>query len=124
SRIICRFMRKSKSSDISPSSIIVAPATADRWPDVNTLFAGHGDRGCWCQYWRQSASEYSHGEPGSGKVNLQRQVREGPLPGILAYVGGEPAGWLGFWPRERMERIVRSRTIPKIDELPVWAIVC
>jgi len=33
-------------------------------------------------------------------------------------------GWLGFWPREKMERLVRSRTIPKIDDVPVWAIVC
>lgn len=43
---------------------------------------------------------------------------------MIAYVDGVPAGWLGFWPRERMERIVRSRTIPKIDDKPVWAIVC
>jgi len=43
---------------------------------------------------------------------------------MLAYVDGVPAGWLGFWPREKMERLVRSRTIPKVDDVPVWAIVC
>src|SRR4029453_12570846 len=116
-------MRGSKSSVVSPS-ITVIPATADRWPDVNTLFAGHGDRGCWCQYWRQSSSTYSHSEPGSGKANLHLHVKEGPTPGMIAYVDGVPAGWLGFWPRERLERIVRSRTIPKVDDKPVWAIVC
>ena len=43
---------------------------------------------------------------------------------MLAYVEGMPVGWLGFWPREKMERLVRSRTIPKVDDVPVWAIVC
>ena len=43
---------------------------------------------------------------------------------MVAYLDGEPAGWLGFWPRDRMERLVRSRTIPKIDDREVWAIVC
>jgi GNAT superfamily N-acetyltransferase len=101
----------------------VVPADIDRWPDITQLF-GHGELGCWCQYWRQSSSAYRQGGPGSGEANLRRQVEEGPPPGMVAYVDGEPAGWLGFWPRERMERLVRSRTIPKIDEKPVWSIVC
>jgi GNAT superfamily N-acetyltransferase len=33
-------------------------------------------------------------------------------------------GWCGFGPRQQMERLVRSRTIPAIDDLPVWSIVC
>jgi GNAT superfamily N-acetyltransferase len=43
---------------------------------------------------------------------------------MVAYQNGEPVGWLGFWPRDKMERLVRSRTIPKVDEQPVWSIVC
>lgn len=43
---------------------------------------------------------------------------------MIAYFESEPVGWLGFWPRDRFERLVRSRTIPKVDERPVWAIVC
>lgn len=109
---------------VDRSLVEVVPATVDRWPDVRTLFDGHGELGCWCQYWRQSSSAYRRGGPGSGEVNLRRQVAEGPPPGMLAYVGGEPAGWLGFWPRDRLERLVRSRTIPKIDDTQVWAIVC
>lgn len=46
------------------------------------------------------------------------------LPGMIAYVEGQAVGWLGFWPRERFERLVRSRTIPKIDDQAVWSIVC
>jgi GNAT superfamily N-acetyltransferase len=43
---------------------------------------------------------------------------------MVAYLGSEPVGWLGLWPRHRMERLVRSRTIPKVDDRQVWAIVC
>ena len=104
--------------------IVTAPAVEERWPDVLEVFKGSGDRDCWCQYWRQSASNYRKRPPGSGKVDLGDQIRAGPPPGILAYSAAEPAGWLGLWPRERLERLVRSRTIPRPDERPVWSIVC
>ncbi|MCB0015285.1 MAG: GNAT family N-acetyltransferase [Anaerolineales bacterium] len=109
---------------MTETDLEIVPATAAQWPGVQTLFAGHGELGCWCQYWRQSSAAYRSGGPGSGEAGLKAQVLAGPPPGMVAYVGGEPAGWLGFWPRQRLERLVRSRTIPQIDELPVWAIVC
>ncbi len=43
---------------------------------------------------------------------------------MLAYLDGEPAGWLGFGPRPAMHRLTHSRTIPAVDEVPVWSIVC
>lgn len=90
-----------------------------------TLFEGDSPKGCWCQYWRQSSGDYSRGEPGSGERNLHDQVdAAAPAPGVIAYVDGEPAGWCGFGPRTAMERLVRSRTIPKVDDVPVWSIVC
>jgi GNAT superfamily N-acetyltransferase len=45
-------------------------------------------------------------------------------PGFIAYVGDEPAGWCGVAVRTEAPRLVRSRTIPAIDEQPVWAIGC
>lgn len=111
---------------MTPSTAIeVVPATPDRWADLQTLFEGDGPRGCWCQYWRQSSGAYGAGGPGSGERNLRAQTEAGPpAPGVIAYVDGEPAGWCGFGPRASMERLVRSRTIPAIDHLPVWSIVC
>jgi len=107
------------------SVIVVRPATPDRWPDVAALFAGDGPKGCWCQYWRQSSGDYSRGAPGSGELRLHEQVDDGPpAPGLIAYLGDVPVGWCGFGPRSSMERLVRSRTIPQIDEQPVWSIVC
>ncbi|MDQ3894080.1 MAG: GNAT family N-acetyltransferase [Actinomycetota bacterium] len=43
---------------------------------------------------------------------------------MLAYVQDVPAGWCGFGVRDRMKRLTRSRTIPVIDESPVWSIFC
>lgn len=107
------------------TGIEVVPATADCWSDVTTLFDGDGPLGCWCQYWRQSSGAYSAGGPGAGEANLRTQVRAGPpAPGVIAYLDGEAAGWCGFGPRTSFERLVRSRTIPVIDDLAVWSIVC
>jgi GNAT superfamily N-acetyltransferase len=109
----------------APSAPIeVVPATTDRWKNVMTIMRGHGDRGCWCQYWRMSSSEYSAGPPGAARRALRAQLESPVAPGLLAYIDDEPAGWCGIGPRASMERLVRSRTIPRIDERPVWSIVC
>lgn len=47
-----------------------------------------------------------------------------PPPGMLAYVDGDVAGWCGFGVRPELPRLARSRTIPVIDDRPVWSILC
>lgn len=105
-------------------SIEVFPATAERWADVQVLLGGDGERGCWCQYWRHSSSDYRALGPGGGRRALRRQLDDTPAPGVVAYLDGQPVGWCGFGPRAKMERLVRSRTIPRPDDMPVWSIVC
>ena len=105
--------------------IDVVPATPDRWPDVLTLLGGNGDKGCWCQAPRGRAVGYGKAAPGSRREALRAQVADDdPPPGMLAYVDGEVAGWCGFGPRSELPRLVRSRTIPKVDDLAVWSILC
>lgn len=110
------------------SPITVLPATPERWADIEQLFAGVP---CWCQYWRVSASEYGRGSRDDLEATLAKrrgalrsQLDDQPPPGMLAYVDGEIAGWCGIGVRQKLERLVRSRTIPAIDSLPVWSIVC
>jgi GNAT superfamily N-acetyltransferase len=107
-----------------PIKITVVPATPEQWADVQTLLGGDGDRGCWCQYWRQTSSDFSKLGPGGGRRALREQLDAGIAPGVIAYIDDEPAGWCGFGPRAEMGRLVRSRTIPLIDDLPVWSIFC
>ena len=102
----------------------VVPATPDRWDDVITILGGNGDKGCWCQAPRGIAVGYGKSEPGARREALRDQLEDEPPAGMLAYVGGEVAGWCGFGVRPRLPRLERSRTIPKIDDLPVWSILC
>jgi GNAT superfamily N-acetyltransferase len=112
-----------------PYPITVVPATPERWEDIEKLF---GRIACWCQYWRVPAAEYgrvSTTELGEGRVAERREALRTQLerptpPGMLAYVDDQIVGWCGFGVRHEMERLVRSRTIPALDERPVWAIVC
>jgi GNAT superfamily N-acetyltransferase len=90
-----------------------------------------GNSACWCQYWRQSAGGYGRGTKAGldkriaeHRKSLRAQLKNPSPPGMLAYVEHQPVGWCGFGPRSEMIRLVRSRTIPAIDDLPVWSIVC
>ena len=117
-----------KITSLEHTSINVFPATPDRWKDVEKVF---GSSVCWCQYWRQSASGYGRGTKtqlderiAEHKKSLRTQLRNPSPPGMLAYIDDQVVGWCGFGPREEMIRLVRSRTIPAVDDLPVWSIVC
>lgn len=105
-------------------AIAVLPATAERWPDVEVLLGGDEERGCWCQAWRGSATGYGTSRPGARREALRAQLDDPVPPGFIAYLEGEPVGWCGVSVRTRTPRLVRSRTIPAIDDRPVWAIGC
>jgi GNAT superfamily N-acetyltransferase len=102
----------------------VLPATLDRWDDVKELLGGDGDGGCWCQPWRGFDTKALAG--GRSRPELMRdQIAAGPPPpGFLAYLDGVPVGWVGVSVRALTPRLVASRTIPAIDDLPVWSIGC
>jgi GNAT superfamily N-acetyltransferase len=114
---------------IAREDLEVVPATGDRWSDVVELLGGNGERGCWCQSWRGSESAdvraFGRSAPGANQMALEAQVRTGEFaPGVVAYFGGVPVGWCGLGPRSAMPRLMRSRTIPTIDDVPVWSIGC
>lgn len=105
-------------------SILVVPATPERWDDVVLILGGDGDRGCWCQPWRGPATAYGLPKGESRRDALRAQLRLAVPPGFLAYLDGEPAGWCGVSVRTETPRLMRSRTIPAIDDAPVWSIGC
>lgn len=120
---------KPRASATSPpaASVEVVPATPDRWSDVRTIMAGNAEpgdeRGCWCQAPRGRVTG-SDSDPSARPRALLEQLAEDPPAGLLAYVAGEVAGWVGFAPRPLLPRLARSRTIPKLDDIPVWAVLC
>ncbi|HEY7736971.1 MAG TPA: GNAT family N-acetyltransferase [Candidatus Limnocylindrales bacterium] len=97
------------------------PATPERWDDLATLMGGDGELGCYCQYWRLSSGDFSRTRHREG---LRASLDADLAPGLLAYLDGEIAGWCSVGPRRDYQRLVRSRTIPVVDDQPVWSIVC
>ena len=108
---------------MADETLEVVPGTPDRLKDVITILGGSPEA-CLCQYWRLSAGDYNRAR-GPRRVRLLReQLGESPPAGMIAYRGDEPVGWCGFGERQRLERLVRSRTIPTVDDRPVWSVYC
>ena len=105
--------------------LAVHPATPDRWPDLEALFGRNGAcGGCWCQFWKQSNAEYRAGKGEANHAALRRSVKRGEVPGLLAYAGDEPVGWVAVEPRARYRRLAISRNLPIVDERPTWSVPC
>jgi len=110
----------------------IVPLTAERWPDLERLFGVRGAcGGCWCMWWRLPRREFLAGKvPGAGvkgegnRRAFRRVVEDGEVPGLLAYEGDEPVGWVAVQPRETYPRLDRSRTLARVDDRPVWSITC
>lgn len=107
-----------------PSPITVVPASPDRWADVAEILGSPSGWGCWCQYYRWSSGDFNRLGRDGGPAALRSQLADDPPPGLLAYLDGQPVGWCGIGVRSRLERLVRSRTIPHVDDAPVWSVVC
>jgi GNAT superfamily N-acetyltransferase len=101
------------------------PVTAERWHDLQTLFGENGAYGnCWCMWWRLSRSDFGKYTGQEKKQGLKIIVDSGEVPGLLAYTGSEPIAWCSVAPREAFPSLERSRTLNRVDDLPVWSIVC
>ena len=112
------------------SELAIRPATPARWPDLETIFNGRGcsvARGCWCMWYRQSGGRgwASGGERSrKNRAGLKALVDAGRTPGLIAYRGDEPVGWVTLGPREEFAKLQRSPVMKPVDDRPVWSIVC
>lgn len=103
----------------------VHPATPGRWPDVEALFGQNGAcGGCWCQWWRQLQPAYRENKGAPNKRAFRRSVEGGEVPGLLAYAGDRPVGWVALAPRSAYVRLARPRTLVAVDDRPVWSVTC
>jgi len=103
----------------------ILPATPARWADVEALFGANGAcGGCWCQFWRQTPAEYRAGQGAPNRAAFRRQVLGGEVPGLIAYAGREPVGWVALAPRAAYARLARARNLVAVDDRPVWSAPC
>lgn len=105
--------------------MVYRPLTLERWDDLVTLFSEPGvQHGCWCMYWRMKRSEFHRGYGDKNKKAMKKIIASGKVPGIIAYHKREPVGWCSIAPRDDFPVLDRSPTLKRIDDQPVWSIVC
>ncbi len=116
--------RAARAPDTAPV-VRVRPATTARWADLERLFGAHGAcAGCWCMWPRVTSREFAAGKGAPHRRALKRLVDSGRPPGLIAYAGREPIGWVAMAPRSEYRRLATSRVMAAVDDTPVWAVVC
>ncbi|MCC2031795.1 GNAT family N-acetyltransferase [Microbacterium allomyrinae] len=110
--------------------ITIEPVTADRFDDAEHALSGGGDgRSCQCQWWTLTNAEWQKTSREERRTMLHDEVDAGPPPALIAYVDGEPAGWVRVGPRTRQVRLARTRNFAshseeEWDDPDVWAVSC
>jgi GNAT superfamily N-acetyltransferase len=116
------------------SDVSVIPANEASWEDLQTVFGRGGAAKCQCQriklgdhdWFRMPVEERAHrlrDETDCGHPEAAR------TSGMLAYMDGEPVGWVAVEPRAGYRRL-RGSSVPwtgraeNPDDPDVWAIVC
>jgi len=78
---------------------------------------------CWCLSHRIPAKLNNELRGPARGEYVAELCRGQPAPGVLAYDGDQPVGWAAVAPRSQTS-YARSRTIPHLDDLPVWSLWC
>jgi len=108
-----------------PKTLSFRPLTSNLWTDFEQLFGPRGAcSGCWCMFWKLRGKAYDEntGEPAR---QMQKSIVEaGTVPGLLAFAGDEPVGWIAVEPRPAYPKLAHSRILKPVDEAAVWSVTC
>ncbi|MDJ0827192.1 MAG: GNAT family N-acetyltransferase [Rhodobacter sp.] len=105
------------------------PLTPERFGDFETVLGRGGIGGCWCMYWLTDRMEAFNrgtigGSKGANKAAFREVIAAGP-PGLLAYDGDEPVGWVRVMPRARHPGLARSRLYGVTEDIGgIWSVSC
>jgi GNAT superfamily N-acetyltransferase len=103
----------------------IHPVTPDRWADLLDVFGPKGgDANCWCMWWRVPRREF---QAERNRARLEQLVADEREPGLLAYSGDRPVGWVSVAPLPEFSRVFRSPTVKPGPDDPVdqiWSINC
>jgi GNAT superfamily N-acetyltransferase len=75
-------------------------------------------------WWRLTRSEFQKKKGEGNRASLKKIVDSGEVPGLLAYSRGRPVAWCSIGPREGYPVLERSRVLARVDDRPVWSVVC
>ena len=98
----------------------------ERWDDLVKLFGTKGAcGGCWCMWWRIERGErWAEVKGASARRRMKSLVQSGRALGALAYVDGEPVGWVSYGPRKDYPRLDRAPSFRCDDAERVWSVPC
>ena len=112
-------------STFTSKRLTFKPVTEENWTEMQTLFSEPGSqKSCWCMYWRLKRIEFNQRNAEGRRLEMEQIIHSGRVPGILAYHEGQPVGWCSVAPRDEFPVLDRSWTLKRVDEQPVWSIVC
>ena len=80
-------------------ALVFRPLTQELMDDFGAVLRGNLGAGCWCMFPRLTQAE-TIALPGEGSISLRRRrvvtelAKRDPAPGLLAFEGDEPVGWV------------------------------
>jgi hypothetical protein len=105
--------------------LVTRPATPSRWSDLVAAMEGCSyGKSCWCAFWYLPRARYKANSAADNRAHLEGLVTGGKTPGLIGYVDGEVAGWVGVAPRRRFDRLNRSKNFAEVDDADAWAVNC
>lgn len=108
---------------------VFRPLTPDLMEAMGLALKGSWGSSCWCMHPRLGDAAM-RALPGSGSQNQRRRAAMTALagravaPGLIAFDGDEPVGWVAIAPRQELARVDASRATPRLDDQDVWVIPC
>jgi GNAT superfamily N-acetyltransferase len=101
------------------------PVTPDRFEDfADVVNPNRRATHCWCLSHRLRSGEIEELGGGDREQAMRRLCEREHPPGVVTYRDGVPVGWCNIGPRAEIPRLVHSRLMRPVDDLPVWSIVC
>ena len=116
------------------SDVSVVPANEGSWEDLQAVFGRGGAAKCQCQRIKLGDGAW-FAMPVEERAHRLRDETDcghpeaGGTTGMIAYLDGQPVGWVAVEPRANYRRL-RGSSVPWAgrtedpDDLDVWAIVC
>ncbi|MFJ4037966.1 GNAT family N-acetyltransferase [Microbacterium sp. NPDC090007] len=110
-------------------TIEILPATGERFDDAEVALDSGDGPGCQCQWWLLTNADFQAASRTDLAERLRAETQSERPPGLIAYIDGEPAGWVRVGPRTTQPRLARTRdvktsTVEPLDADDVWAVSC
>jgi GNAT superfamily N-acetyltransferase len=110
---------------VASQTLSFRPVTRRTLADLERFSECHGKfRHCSCMRWRLRSTDYQKTNKDQRIAMLAELADDNAPVGVLAYRGETPIGWCAVAPRAQYAALERFQALPRIDDKPVWSVVC